>query len=209
MVSHKDWRKRKELYEYFVDYSPMKQIVDKYDERCNEFYVYVENKAPLYKHFERLCPNRNPNKCPEFYDDCKKYNPKKVLLTFNCHHNITNKRKEDARSAPQRAKALLGSATDSEYSDGRKKPFDDPVLSGNSHNVRMYGNVLLGVVATTMTSGVLYRFTPLGGMIRNGLGWNTNTMRNFNGGDIRLYDYASEPFNPYPGEEHYIGYHPG
>ncbi|KMZ76713.1 hypothetical protein PVIIG_05712 [Plasmodium vivax India VII] len=33
-------------------------------------------------------------------------------------------------------------------------------------------------------------------------------MRNFNGGDIRLYDYTSEPFNPYPGEEHYIGYHP-
>ncbi|KMZ76925.1 hypothetical protein PVIIG_06247 [Plasmodium vivax India VII] len=48
-----------------------------------------------------------------------------------------------------------------------------------------------------------------GRMLRNGFGWN-NSMRNFNGEDNRLFDYASESFNPYSGgaEEHYIGYHP-
>ncbi|CAI7719040.1 Plasmodium vivax Vir protein, putative [Plasmodium vivax] len=97
---------------------------------------------------------------------------------------------------------------DSEEEPDDIKPFGAPKLNENPHNVRMYGNVLLGVVATSMTSGALYRFTPLGNMIRNGLGWNNNNMRNFNGGDNGLFDYASESFNPYPGEEHYIGYHP-
>ncbi|KMZ82174.1 hypothetical protein PVIIG_03428 [Plasmodium vivax India VII] len=48
-----------------------------------------------------------------------------------------------------------------------------------------------------------------GRMLRNGFGWNNN-MRNLNGADNRLFDYASESFNPYSGgaEEHYIGYHP-
>ncbi|EDL42533.1 variable surface protein Vir32, truncated, putative, partial [Plasmodium vivax] len=79
----------------------------------------------------------------------------------------------------------------------------------NTPPVTKAGNVLLGVVVTSMTSGALYKFTPLGNMLRNRFGWSNN-MRNFNGGDNGLFDYASESFNPFSvgGEEHYIGYHP-
>ncbi|CAI7719413.1 Plasmodium vivax Vir protein, putative [Plasmodium vivax] len=157
MVSHKDWRKRKELYEYYVDYSANKKIFDIYEKGCEDFYVYVENKASLYEHFENLCPKENTNICPEFYNDTLKYKPENVLSTFKCHHEIIKKREADARNAPQRAKALSESEPISEEGDGRMKTFDPPNLSGKSQAVENLGNVLLGVVATTMTSGALYR----------------------------------------------------
>ncbi|CAG9482914.1 unnamed protein product [Plasmodium vivax] len=208
IVVYNDWKKRQQLYEYYVDYYPIKQSLEPYPQLCKEFYQYVESKKPLYKYFNELCTSKYTNMCPDFYAQCKEYDPDEVLSTFNCHQVMLD---EKAAAA---AKDSLNGGTFADTEPNSEGPSSDMAtvgtqnLRGESQNVRMYGNVLLGVVATTMTSGALYRFTPLGGMIRNGLGWNNNNMRNFNGGDIRLYDYASEPFNPYPGEEHYIGYHP-
>ncbi|KMZ94918.1 hypothetical protein PVMG_05529 [Plasmodium vivax Mauritania I] len=97
-----------------------------------------------------------------------------------------------------------GMLTSSGFSSG-----DSHLNRDGTHPVTKTGNILLGVVATSLTSGALYRFTPLGSMLRNRFGWNHN-MRNFNGRDNGLFDYASESFNPYSGgaEEHYIGYQP-
>ncbi|KMZ76891.1 hypothetical protein PVIIG_05932 [Plasmodium vivax India VII] len=94
-------------------------------------------------------------------------------------------READATRVSHNGGTFEGREPNSEDSDGRMMPDDAPKFSGNPKTVE-----------------------NVGGMIRNGLGWNNNNMRNFNGEDNRLYDYASEPFNPYPGEEHYIGYHP-
>ncbi|KMZ83479.1 hypothetical protein PVMG_00014 [Plasmodium vivax Mauritania I] len=157
MVSHKDWRERKELYEYCVNYSAIKRIVDILEYRCDEFHVYVENKARLYEHFERLCPNPDTNKCPEFYKDCIKYNPKNVLPDLKCHTKIKQERAAAQSSALQLTNGLLGSEPNSEEGDGRMMPSDPPNLSGKSQAVENVGNILLGVVATTMTSGALYR----------------------------------------------------
>ncbi|SCA60257.1 Plasmodium vivax Vir protein, putative [Plasmodium vivax] len=208
IIVHNDWRDRKELYEYYVNYYPVRQTIDHYPEKCKEFYEYIESKKAVYEHFKEPCPNSDTNKCPDFYKQCEQYNPEDVLPTLSCHTKIMQERAADTSRVPQLRKDLLGSETDSEETNGPMRPFDGPKLSGNPKAVENVGNIFLGVVATTMTSGALYRFTPLGNMIRNGLGWNNNNMRNFNGGDIGLYDYASESFNPYPGEEHYIGYHP-
>ncbi|SCA59731.1 VIR protein [Plasmodium vivax] len=206
--AYDDWKKRKELYEYYLDYYPVSLTVKNYPVRCNEFYKYVESKKNLYEHFKKRCPPNDTERCPEFYAQCLQYEPDKVLQHLSCHTNIMQERASDTSRVPQIGNGHSVSEPNSDNSDGRKMPDDAPILSGNPHTVTKLGNVLLGVVATSMTSGALYRFTPLGGMIRNGLGWNTNNMRNFNGEDIRLYDYASDPFNPYPAEEHYIGYHP-
>ncbi|SCA59780.1 Plasmodium vivax Vir protein, putative [Plasmodium vivax] len=119
-----------------------------------------------------------------------------------------DERAADAAKASQKRDTYPSSETESRGTSDGMVSVGTANLSGKPQTVENVGNILLGVVATTMTSGALYRFTPLRGMIRNGLGWNTNNMSNINGGDIRLYDYAAEPFNQYPGEEHYIGYHP-
>ncbi|CAI7724056.1 Plasmodium vivax Vir protein, putative [Plasmodium vivax] len=209
MVSHNDWRERKELYEYCIDYSPIKQIIDIFVQGCDEFYVYVENKARLYEHFGSRCPNDDTKICPNFYKDCEKYNPKNVLPDLRCHTKIKQERDAAAAKASQRGGTYPSRVINSEGTPvGMVPVVASQNLSGNPQTVENVGNIFLGVVATTMTSGALYRFTPLGNMLRNIFGWNTNNMRNFNGGDIRLYDYASDSFNPYPGEEHNIGYHP-
>ncbi|CAI7719837.1 PIR protein [Plasmodium vivax] len=210
LVLYDDWRERKNLYEYYVDYSSISNTLVAYKQWCEDFYKYVESKKPLYKHFKERCLSRDTKRCPKFYEQCLQYDPEIVLPHRDCPEEIMKKRAAAALTVPQLRNGLLGSEPNSEVTDGRMKTFDPPILSGKSHTADNVGNILLGVVATTMTSGALYRFTPLGGMIRNGLGWNNNNMRNFNGGDIGLYDYASEPFNPYTGsgEEHIIGYHP-
>ncbi|KMZ88741.1 Plasmodium vivax Vir protein, putative [Plasmodium vivax] len=210
IVVQDDWRYRKELYEYYVNYDPLRGIVDSYPDTCIKFYRYVESKKELYKYFKERCTSSDENICPKFYAECKQYDPESVLPTLSCHRDKIIEGDAGLPRDPQREHTITARETDSEETDGRMKPFNPPNLSGKSDNVRMYGNVLLGVVATSMTSGALYRFTPLGSVIRNGLGWNNNNMSNINGGDIRLYDYTSESFNPYSGggEEHYIGYHP-
>ncbi|SCA82155.1 Plasmodium vivax Vir protein, putative [Plasmodium vivax] len=209
IVVYNDWKKRQQLYEYYVDYYPIKQSLEPYPQLCKEFYQYVESKIPLYTHFKEHCPDTDTKKCPEFYKQCEPYNPENVLHTLSCQNQILQERASDKSRGQQ-----IGNGHSVSETEPRGTSVDmvsvgsSQKSSGKSHTADNVGNILLGVVATTMTSGALYRFTPLGGMIRNGLGWNNNNMRNFNGGDIRLYDYASEPFNPYPGEEHYIGYHP-
>ncbi|CAG9482002.1 unnamed protein product [Plasmodium vivax] len=208
MVNHNDWRKRKELYEYYVDYDQIMQYKEHIPKRCREIYQYIGSKKTLYEHFKDRCPSSDENKCPKFYAQCLQYHPENVLPRLHCNDEIMQERPAADSRMPQLLSGHLDSESDSEEGYDGMMPFNAPPSNAKPHNVRMYGNVLLGVVATTMTSGTLYRFTPLGGMIRNGLGWNNNNMSNINGGDIRLYDYASEPFNPYPGEEHYIGYHP-
>ncbi|CAG9474501.1 unnamed protein product [Plasmodium vivax] len=207
LVLYDDWRERKKLYEYYVDYSSISKTLIGYNQRCKKIYKYVESKKPLYKHFEGRCPSDDTKICPDFYKRCEQYDPDKVLSHLSCHNEIIKERKA-AASRVQIGSGLPNGETESRGTSDSMVSDGDPNSNGNPHNVRMYGNVLLGVVATSMTSGALYRFTPLGGIIRNGLGWNTNNMININGGDIRLYDYASDSFNPYPGEEHYIGYHP-
>ncbi|VVA00271.1 PIR protein [Plasmodium vivax] len=202
-----DWQKRQELLNYCVDVNNLIRTPNINPESCNKYYEYIKSKTDLYNEYELLCDSANKDKCPMFFNKCRNYKPEDVLHTLRCP-TVMEKFRPAAAKASQEGDTYSSSETNSEGRDGRKMPHDAPILSGKSNNVRMYGNVLLGVVATSMTSGALYRFTPLGGIIRNGLGWNKNNMRNFNGGDIRLYDYASESFNPYPGEEHYIGYHP-
>ncbi|EDL42768.1 variable surface protein Vir14, putative [Plasmodium vivax] len=175
IVVQDDWRYRKELYEYYVNYSPLRLIVNSYPDTCIKFYKYVESKKELYKYFKKRCRSSDENICPNFFAKCLQYDPEEVLSTLSCHENIMKERAAAAPSALQRVNAPSDSEPNSDVSDGRKMPDDAPILRG---------------------------------MIRNGLGWNTNNMSNINGGGIRLYDYASGPFNPYPGEEHNIGYHP-
>ncbi|VUZ99449.1 PIR protein [Plasmodium vivax] len=208
LAAYGDWRYRKELYEYYVDYEDFSKTLASWPTRCKDFYHYVESKRKLYEHFKKPCSSDGKKGCPEFYSECKKYDPDEVLPHPDCKGVIMQKTATAASRLPLKINGHPFKESESDEESDDMKAFGAPKLNENSNNVRTYGNVLLGVVATSMTSGALYRFTPLGGMIRNGLGWNNNNMRNFNGGDIRLYDYASESFNPYPGEEHYIGYHP-
>ncbi|SCA59738.1 VIR protein [Plasmodium vivax] len=208
IVNHDDWKKRKELYDYCVNYDALNKIVANFPQKCNDFHEYIEDKAHLYEHFKKNCPSSNENECPNFYEKCKKYDPKDALPLLRCHEEIIRKRPATVLRPPITDERVSGEETHEYFSSAGMRSSNAQNLPENSYAVRKFGDVFLGVVATTMTAGGLYKFTPLGGILRNGFGWNNN-MRTFNGGDNGLFDYAPESFNPYSGgtEEHYIGYH--
>ncbi|CAG9484400.1 unnamed protein product [Plasmodium vivax] len=192
-----DWKKRKQLYDYYVNSGTIVQIANSFPNTCEDIYRYIKGNSHLYKHFNERCSSENENQCPNFYNKCKKYHPDILLPKLTCYKNMQEKESASAESAlSQRKQPELPE-------DGTFSSDDLQLGKDSSPPLIKTGDVLLGVVATTMTSGALYKFTPLGNMLRNRFGWNNN-MRNFNGGDNGLFDYASEAFNPYSGEEHYI-----
>ncbi|KMZ95253.1 hypothetical protein PVMG_05891 [Plasmodium vivax Mauritania I] len=91
-----DFKERKLLYDYYVDYNT---ILEKSAEtnKCRDYYKYVQSKQRLYDIFEKHCISDGSAQCPEFYKDCKDYNPKEVLDTFICHDDMPQKyNKHDA-----------------------------------------------------------------------------------------------------------------
>ncbi|KNA00876.1 hypothetical protein PVNG_06208, partial [Plasmodium vivax North Korean] len=78
IVRQKDWRQRKALYDYFVNYDTIEKTLQNYKDICPEYWSYVESHTSLYKYFEELCA-KDKDQCPEFYIQCKQYDPKDVL----------------------------------------------------------------------------------------------------------------------------------
>ncbi|VUZ93662.1 PIR protein [Plasmodium vivax] len=202
LFDYDDWKLRKELYDYYVDILPISKYLKFYTADCEQYYKYIKYKQKIYDQYEKFCENPDDMKCPNFFNECKKYNPKDILPELTCYSKMI----EEEKAQQQASQAALAS-------QGHKVPSaqlgDAEIPKPNTSIGAQASNVFLGVVVTSMTSGALYKFTPLGNMLRNRFGWNSN-MRNFNGGDNGLFDYASESFNPFSGgaEEHYIGYHP-
>ncbi|GAW79201.1 variable surface protein [Plasmodium gonderi] len=88
MLNHNDWDKRMKLYEYYVDYELyVKQHISKIDD-CEKFYKYIKDKENLYDHFMAPCYGNNKQRCPDFYEKCKMYNPTIVLKTRKCHDEM-------------------------------------------------------------------------------------------------------------------------
>ncbi|SCA59684.1 VIR protein [Plasmodium vivax] len=207
IVNHYDWKKRKGLYDYCVNIDALKEIVLRYPRICNDVHEYIEDKAHLYEHFRNKCPSDNENICPKFYEKCKHYDPKDVLPLLSCHERIIRERPATVPRPQITDERGSGKEALKDFPSPDMRSASAQNLSENSYAVGKFGDVFLGVVATTMTAGGLYKFTPVGRMLRNGFGWNNSNMSNLNGVDHGLYGYASEAFNPYSGEEHYIGYH--
>ncbi|SCA82005.1 VIR protein [Plasmodium vivax] len=206
IVTQKDWRERRKLYEYFVNYGTIEKTIPVFKDTCPEYWSYVESHTSLYKYFDTHCPKSN-YQCPEFYKECKQYDPKDVLHKFGCHARMKQKKDEEAAA---NARPALQPSISADQEQNSRIPGGLQSPHNGTHTAKKTGDILLGVVATSLTSGALYRFTPLGRIIRNGLGWNNNNMRNMHGSEYGLFDYAPESFNPYTGggEEHYIGYQP-
>ncbi|SCA60871.1 Plasmodium vivax Vir protein, putative [Plasmodium vivax] len=196
IVMKDDWRKRKNLYDYCVDYDLLQTMLLYYKEHCDKVYMYLKEKDKLYKEYSEHCSNPDNNKCPEFFSKCKNKDPNNLLRQLTCYEDMRSKEaltlKQDERPTTADKEGL---------------PLDSQIVREGTNPVTNSGNVLLGVVITSMTSGALYKFTPLGRMLRNGLGFNRN---NINVHDNGLFEYAPGSFNPYSmgGDEHYIGYQP-
>ncbi|SCA82101.1 Plasmodium vivax Vir protein, putative [Plasmodium vivax] len=86
IFEEKDWDKRKQLYEYHVDYNYLLPMAQGYDDNC-EYYKKIIEIIPLYKYFEGECSPGKSN-CPDFYKQYKTYNPEKLLSNLKCYNKI-------------------------------------------------------------------------------------------------------------------------
>ncbi|KMZ82416.1 hypothetical protein PVIIG_06124 [Plasmodium vivax India VII] len=140
MVIIPDRKERKELYEYCIDH---KTILDKSklsNDNCKKYYTYVEKKIKLYEKFQALCSSRDVRKCPEFfYKICENKDPKLLLDQLSCKDEMVKEKQQ------------LENAHNNDLASKRSNSFP------GTQSVSDIGNVFLGVVVTSMTSGFLYK----------------------------------------------------
>ncbi|KNA01573.1 hypothetical protein PVNG_05019 [Plasmodium vivax North Korean] len=108
LVTQKDWRERKALYDYCVNYDTIKKTIPSYEKICPEYWSYVDSHTSLFEYFKTRCSKTN-DQCPEFYNNCKQYDPKEFLLTFSCNEQMKQKKADTLAKARQ---ALQSSTAD-------------------------------------------------------------------------------------------------
>ncbi|GAB69976.1 hypothetical protein PCYB_007250, partial [Plasmodium cynomolgi strain B] len=88
-----DWHIRKILYDYFVDYGAIKNIFSFYNDTCQKYYTYLEIIIDVYKYFNDFCTSDdNKDRCPDFFNKCKDYNPSTYIDKVICHNEMESRR---------------------------------------------------------------------------------------------------------------------
>ncbi|SCA59588.1 Plasmodium vivax Vir protein, putative [Plasmodium vivax] len=96
--NHEDWKNRKELYDYYVDYKELSFQAQLYDHKCM-YYEEIKERQKLFDYFNRICYS-STNKCPQFYYDFKSYNIQNVISTLRCHKQV--EQEKSAALAPEK-----------------------------------------------------------------------------------------------------------
>ncbi|SBS95179.1 PIR Superfamily Protein [Plasmodium ovale curtisi] len=213
MVNHHDWKERKELHDYCINYEFIEPMCKYFSDQCIEHCEYIEAKSHIYKHFEQLC-TPGESKCPHFYKKCKAYNPNIVLKTLKCpeksetsgddtpkassSHNPSEQGQDDGPGAPGSELAIF-------------PPGSDTVSTADNSNIgTKIGHTVLGIAPVLLSATALYRYTPVGSWIRKLGGYNPNSMSDMNTGEIDEFSsYTQEPGDMlFGGTENYISYQP-
>ncbi|SBS89483.1 PIR Superfamily Protein [Plasmodium ovale curtisi] len=203
-----DWKKRKEFYEYCVDYDTIKGMITTYAEKCNNFYKYVKEKEELYKHFEDLC-SKEEIKCPKFYEECKKYNPNELLSKLRCRDEM-ERQKAPVKAIPGQdtlgQELELGSREHGPGLLGIKGGTPDTESKQESSEIgKKLGHSVLGIAPVMLTATALYRYTPIGSWIRKLGGTNHNTISDID----EFSSYTQESGDMFPDNSaNYISYQP-
>ncbi|GAW84263.1 variable surface protein [Plasmodium gonderi] len=122
--SQYNWKKRKELYDYCVDYQTLFNTAINYDKKRSYIYKYINNKAPLYAEFDRHCPQDDNDKCPEFLRKCKDHNPENVLNHIECKIKLRTEKTQDSSTAcPHEFSSHSHTQSNSSLEDQTGKPF--------------------------------------------------------------------------------------
>ncbi|KMZ88798.1 hypothetical protein PVBG_05710 [Plasmodium vivax Brazil I] len=143
VLAFNNWKDRKDLYDYCVDYDKIKELANSSYENCKKYKEYIKGKSKLYDNFEKLYISEYKKENNDFYKKCESCNPNKVIHELDCEAILLAQEKKNVDS---HGPDLLGST----QSSGK-----------NSDSTNTYGNVLLGVVVTSMTSGMLYKVNKI------------------------------------------------
>ncbi|VUZ99774.1 PIR protein [Plasmodium vivax] len=198
MVDHTDWKKRKELYDYCINYDLISPTCSFFEDQCLKYCEYIEKikESGIYDHFENICSRGNDN-CPHFYSRCEKYNPKTVLNTLKCPERVKAQEKYtrgagDMHQLQQQVEAPASA----QGTEATNETSEIGVKVTNS---------VLGAAPVLLTATALYRYTPLGPWIRRFGGGRTNSM----GAIDMVPTYMQETGDIFSDHEaNYISYQP-
>ncbi|GAB69960.1 hypothetical protein PCYB_007090, partial [Plasmodium cynomolgi strain B] len=142
-ISLNNWKKSKDLYDYCVDYDEVIKIAGSSYEKCKIYEEYFKQKSQLYEQFDILYIREYKNKNEDFYKKCKYYDPKKAINILKCEEKFLAQEKTEEFEHDNN---LLVAR---EFSDI------------NSNSAKTFGNLFLGVVASSMISGLLYKVNKI------------------------------------------------
>ncbi|KMZ76908.1 hypothetical protein PVIIG_06171 [Plasmodium vivax India VII] len=209
-VNQEDWKNRKKLYDYYVDYNYLSIMAKSYDYDECKYYKQIKGKKSLYDHFAPLCVSVDGD-CPVFYEKCRDYNPNIVLPTLPCHTKM-----EQANTSPPGDTKESSSHHPSGEADSIPGPggiggsegseaASHTQLGVNSDIRTKVTNSVLGAAPVLLTATALYRYTPFGSWIRKFRGGNTNSL----GAIDMVPNYVQETGDVFSDHEaNYISYQP-
>ncbi|GAW84218.1 variable surface protein [Plasmodium gonderi] len=216
MISHSDWSKRKEVYDYYVDHaylSGMSTILVNPTDYC----IHIRKKISLYDYFNVKCALDETAFCYEFKTKYKNCDPKELLLKFNCAKEVEEKKsleKKTERELHQGASSERGmfqreSQLQDYTTEGTQNLKVLKTMSNRFSPLKKAGGILLGIVAISMAYGFLHKFTPLGIWIRNIFANKNNNRNNINSDFNEEFYYSQRLYdqNYNNRDEHCIGYH--
>ncbi|SBS99582.1 PIR Superfamily Protein [Plasmodium ovale curtisi] len=209
MVNHEDWKERKELYDYCINYELIAPICSYFPEGCNEHCEYIEKKSHVYEHFGQYCTSAE-SKCPHFYERCKEYNPNIVLKTLKCPEQGKTSRDPPAEangfhSSPGPELSYRAHGNGPGDPGNKASPHDTGLTSETTAIGTKVGHSVLGIAPVLFTATALYRYTPVGSWFRKIGGYRPNSIN-----DMDSYStYTEESGEMFPDSAaNYVSYQP-
>ncbi|GAW84630.1 variable surface protein [Plasmodium gonderi] len=232
---HYAWENAKKLFDYSINFDYINSIKSNSKENCDKLCEYLSDIADIYIDNNKRCNHNAEHMCPGLWNEYEKYNPKDLLVKFNCHDDVpvldidVHDVSEGGRDGvPEKeTEGGLEKGTEGEPDEGLEEspdgeefhdiPEDGMVfqddaqlLHDESNTLGTFGNSLLGLVLSSMLLGVLYNFTPLGRIFQNKFPNVAYMINNLSHKGKRLSNHRSDTYSPFREylEENYIRYDP-
>ncbi|KNA01752.1 hypothetical protein PVNG_05604 [Plasmodium vivax North Korean] len=183
MVNHTDWDKRKQLFEYYVDYDTLFRTASIFFPKCQKYYVKIKEFPSLYEYFRGKCSNEE-YECPEVFDKFKNEDRMYDLEKLQCREQMEQAiaaasaaQSKASSHHPEGAEQRQGASGDGPGKGGSE--FTTPVTQITSQTSDIGTKVshsVLGAAPVLLTATMLYRHTPLGPWIRRLRGGRTNSI---------------------------------
>ncbi|GAW84649.1 variable surface protein [Plasmodium gonderi] len=229
IIALRDWRLRKEVYDYYVDYDYLLRMSD-ISKKSRDYCAYIRTKVALYEHYNTVCISDETPFCDKFKIKYKYCDPKELLLKFECEEEMKQMRLLEEQDGKESSQDAPSEGTESELetssfglsSEGAQTVNDLQKIYNRFSPLKKTVGAILGILAILMSYAFLHNvkklinlhkiyifFTCLGSFIRNRFSNKNGTRSSINFDFNAAFDCAQELYKPRYNirDEHYIGYH--
>ncbi|GAW84094.1 variable surface protein [Plasmodium gonderi] len=178
-----DHEERIKLYDYYLQYDTIKSNFVKENDNSNIYCSYFKHIDSLCKLPHKDCLTDDTNNCSKIHNICIRYNPDIFLNDEKCQEVKIQQslhQKEDHNeqgvSFPVIATAMDEDIPRESHSEEKDLQLlrneggsidNSHLASYNTTTLRTLGNAFWGIFGSFLILGILYKFSPLGRMLRN------------------------------------------